>query len=166
MYTYFVWVIPVFRSHPPTVCVAELCREHHERAARLVRLRQGGAERRWQPGARGDTTAHLCPQRCGALAYSVAGDGETGVNINCWWMDDETVTVSHERFQHLCFCLSFSQWYTEVRPTVAVYCGFSSLFSFISFDIAGEIWSTFVVLEKCIIMYNKGFKHKSVQAYL
>lgn len=57
----------MFVSHrQKNVCVAEFRREHHERAAGLVRLRQGGAERLGQPGHRGDAAAHLCPQRYGA----------------------------------------------------------------------------------------------------
>lgn len=61
---FLIRVFPFLReSHQPTVCVAEFCREHNERAAGLVRLRQGGAERLRQPGDRGDATAHLCSQR-------------------------------------------------------------------------------------------------------
>ena len=56
---------------PPTVCGAEFCRKHHEWTAGLVRLRQGGAKRLWQPGDRGDATAHLCPQRYENPVYAM-----------------------------------------------------------------------------------------------
>lgn len=62
---------PYIKSFVPSLCVAEFCREHHEWAAGLVRLWQGGAERLWQPGNRGDTTAHLCPQRYTALVENM-----------------------------------------------------------------------------------------------
>ena len=44
--------------------VAELCREHDERAPGLVRLRQGGAERWGERGGRGPPTTRLCAERC------------------------------------------------------------------------------------------------------
>lgn len=67
------------KSFVPFLCVAEFCREHHEWAAGLVRLWQGGAERLWQPGNRGDTTAHLCPQRYTALVENI----HTGMLFVC-----------------------------------------------------------------------------------